>query len=30
MIMNLVANDLNEMLDRMEEFAAEVMPRVPG
>lgn len=30
MIMNLVADDLNEMLDRMEEFAAEVMPRVPG
>ncbi len=28
MIMNLVANDLNEMLDRMEEFATEVMPKV--
>ena len=28
MIMNLVANDLNEMLDRMEEFATGVVPLV--
>ena len=28
MIMNLVANDLNEMLDRMEEFATGVAPLV--
>ena len=28
MVINLTANDRNEMLDRMERFAAEVMPLV--